>query len=219
MRWQWLIAGLCTLGLVSPVTAFEGDLEGAGWEVIGVPGKAETTFQVKADGVLEVTSDHSVAFLTRPVEGPAARLQWRWRVDEMGLPSDLMQKGRDDRPIAVHLWFPRQEGQGSLFGGLAQLMGFPRVGNAITYVWGGSEQTPRISPNQYLPEGQGVVIVLRNQAEQGGEWMQEIVDYRADFLAAFGKPAPFPAHIAISGDSDDLGGMRRARIVDLGFIE
>lgn len=217
--WRLMAAGLCTFGLASPVTAFEASLEDGGWELIGVPGQAETTFQLMGDGVLKVVSDHSVAFLYKRVEDAGPRLQWRWLVDDMGLPSDLARVGEDDRPIAIHLWFPEEEGQGSLFGGLAELFGFPRVGNALTYVWGGSEHAPRISPNPHLPEGQGVIIVLRNQSEQMPKWVHETVEYQADYFSAFGKPAPTPTYVAISGDSDDLGGVRRASIADLSFIQ
>ena len=136
----------------------------------------------------------------------------------MGLPSDPLKIGADDRPIAVHLWFPEREDQSSLFGGLAELFGYPEVGNALTYTWGGAAALPRLMPNPHLAKGQGALIVLQTDDSEVESWTIETVDFNADFHAAFGRDAPSPRYIAISGDSDDLGGLREARIADLRFI-
>ncbi len=195
------------------------DFANSAWETIGVPGKAETRFDVNEDGSLSVRSNASVAFRYVELSVSGHTLTWRWRIDAMGQASDPMQVGADDRPLAVHLWFPEQDNQSSLFGGLAELFGYPEVGNVLTYTWGGPVKEQRTMPNPHLADGQGALIVLQTEASAEGKWVQETIDFREDFRRAFGKEAPPPGHIAISGDSDDLGGYREGRIADLRFCD
>ncbi len=218
MTQRLTLAGCLSLLLAGPAQAEGLSFADSSWETIGVPGEDESRFEIAADGSLRVISESSVAFRYTELGSVGETLQWRWRVDAMGAPSDPMHVGADDRPIAVHLWFPEQDDQNSLFGGLAELFGYPEVGNALTYTWGGSSTEPRTMPNPHLREGQGALIVLQTEASATGEWTQETIDFRQDFRSAFGKDAPQPSHIAISGDSDDLGGYREGRIADLGFI-
>lgn len=218
MNLHLTMAACLSLLLVSSAQADSLSFSDERWDTIGVPGEAETQFEIKPDGSLHVVSENSVAFRYRELETSGETLTWRWRVDAMGPASDPMQVGADDRAIAVHLWFPEQDDQNSLFGGLAELFGYPQVGNALTYTWGGSASEPRIMPNPHLTEGQGALIVLQTKPSAPGEWFQETIDFREDFRSAFGKEAPPPSHIAISGDSDDLGGYRAGRIADLRFV-
>ncbi len=211
------LAGCLSILLAGPVLAENLNFDDGSWKTIGVPGEDETEFEVKPDGSLRVISETSVAFRYKEIESAGETLSWRWRVDAMGPPSDPMQIGADDRPIAVHLWFPEQEDQRSLFGGLAELFGYPEVGNALTYTWGGSAEQPRTMPNPHLTAGQGALITLQTATSPIKQWTQETIDFRKDFRDAFGKDAPQPSHIAISGDSDDLGGYREGRIADLRF--
>lgn len=217
MTQRMTLAGCLSLLLAGTAQANTLNVSDNSWETIGVPGQAKTQFEVKSDGSLSVISENSVAFRYKELETSGEKLTWRWRVDAMGPPSDPMQVGADDRPIAVHLWFPEQDDQTSLFGVLAELFGYPEVGNALTYTWGGSATHPRTMPNPHLTEGKGALIVLQTDASATGEWTQETIDFQEDFRNAFGKEAPKPSHIAISGDSDDLGGYREGRIADLRF--
>ena len=85
------------------------DLERAGWMVLALPGKDETRFVGLPNGAIEVSAENGAAFLYRevpPAERKNQRLSWRWRVDETMPPTDLALKGSDDRPLALHVWFP-----------------------------------------------------------------------------------------------------------------
>lgn len=214
------IAVLCAL-VMSGVGAHAvaTGLDREKWRLLGVPGEAESRFRWLESGALEVVSDGSVGFFYREVMPNAGGLAWRWRVDRAGADSDLRAPGADDRPVAVHLWFPQDGDAGSLFGWAASLFGYPPVGRALTYVWGGTEPRGTAFANPHLEEGRGVIVILREAASAHGNWMEEQIDYAADFERHFGRPAPPPSHIAISGDSDDLGGMRAARIDRLRFVE
>lgn len=205
-----------------PLGAGACEVDGAAWTVLGMPGRAATQFTC-ARGTVAVEANASVAFLyraTRPAEGAAARLTWRWRVDEAPPATVQSRAGGDDRPLAVHLIFPRAAGEG-LFGQLGDTMrrlvpGAPPSGRLLTYVWGGAEAPGTIMPNPYRAED-GYLVVLRNGAAPWQSWLEEAVDFRADYSRAFGGPAPDPIYVAVSADTDDRGGRSRARVTMLRF--
>lgn len=198
------------------------EVDGAAWTVLGMPGREATQFTCAGDTVA-IEANTSVAFLyraTRPAEGTAARLAWRWRVDEAPPATDQSRAGGDDRPLAVHLIFPRASG-GGLLGRLGDTMrqlvpGAPPSGRLLTYVWGGAEAPGTIMPNPYRT-GDGYLVVLRNGAAPARSWLEENVDFRADYIRAFGGPAPDPVYVALSADTDDRGGRSRARVTMLRF--
>ncbi|MEP0068643.1 DUF3047 domain-containing protein [Pyruvatibacter sp.] len=194
-------------------------IERDGWRLLGVPGVKESSIRWRDDDTMDVISDGSVGFYYREVMPDAQSLTWRWRVIDAGVQTDLRTPGKDDRPVALHLWFPKDEESDSLFGWTASLFGYPRVGRAITYVWGGAEPRGTAFVNPHLSDSQGVIVVLRTTAASNDGWVEETVNFGADYERYFGSPSPKPSHIAISGDSDDLGGLRSARISNLRFIE
>ncbi|MGF1608238.1 MAG: DUF3047 domain-containing protein [Kiloniellales bacterium] len=200
----WPLAGFATL-------------EDAGWQTLSLPDRAPARFALRSDGVIEVETKASVGFLYRDVEQAGGRLVWRWRVDKGGPASDLMQRGEDDRPLAVHLWFPEQET--SFKDLLAGFFGYPRFGRAITYVWAADGSKGKRFANPYLDPGQGMIIVLRDRSDDLGAWHSETVDYAADYRRHFGTAPPPPKFVAISGDSDDLGGMTLGWVAGLQFQE
>jgi len=216
------VAGMLAIagaGLAQSASALPIDHEG--WRLLGVPGVKESSIRWTDDETLEVTSDNSVAFFYREVMPQAQRLEWRWRVTHPGSRTDLRTPGQDDRPVALHLWFPKQDGSSPLFGWAASLLGYPPVGHAITYVWGGSEPRGTAFANPHMDESQGMIVILRSMpaaTDAADGWMAESVDFAADYERYFGMPSPQPSHIAVSGDSDDLGGLRSALITGLRFV-
>ncbi len=220
------IVGLMVLNLPTAATAQPDayDLERMGWRILAFPGIAETRFAGRPDGSIEVRAMDSSALLYRAV-APAERrghfLNWRWRVDKPLPPTDLAAKGEDDRAIALHVWFPKDnEPTGllrSLYDGvISAIAGIPLPGKVLTYVWGGSGQRGDRFANPYAgPDG--MMIILRSSDAPVGRWFSESVDFAADFERAFGYPAPAPSHVAISGDADDTDGMSQALITDITF--
>ncbi|MEQ9329667.1 MAG: DUF3047 domain-containing protein, partial [Rhodospirillales bacterium] len=92
---------------------------------------------VISDGRADIATKDAVRFAYRPVERNAAELAWRWRVRGDFTASDMTESGRDDRPLAIHLWLDSPAADDVLFGTLARLIGFPRVTHVLTYAWGG----------------------------------------------------------------------------------
>jgi hypothetical protein len=192
-------------------------LDAQGWDSLSLPDRATARFVLRDDGAIEVETMASVGFLYRGVDEAGGQLAWRWRVDKGGPESDLMQRGRDDRPLAVHLWFPQQAGEAEFKDLLAGLFGYPRFGRALTYVWAADGSKGKRFANPYLEPGKGMIIVLRDRRDGLGAWQSETVDYAADYRRHFGALAPPPKFVAISGDSDDLGGMTLGQVAGLHF--
>ena len=182
-----------------------------GWRLLVLPEDEPADFALKADGSIEVASNASAAFLYREVEGAGDILTWSWRIDHPGPVADPTARGADDRPLAVHLWFPEEEDSRSLQKAFAGLFGYPVFGRIVTYIWATDESQGKRFENPYLDD-EGLVIVLRDRRDPIGLWVEERIDFAADFERHFGQAAPEPRYIAISGDSDDLGGMTLGRI-------
>ena len=216
-----LISMIAAGGVSSAWSASQDLLRGKGtWKILEVGNKPKTRFALH-EGVLDITANRSVAFLYREITPPRSampKLQWQWRVDRDIPATDLSAKGKDDRPAAVHLWF--EDNSASLSGALGSLLGKPRVGYLITYVWGGKQRAGSIIRNPYFPQ-KGMVIVLRDSRAKTGTWEMETRDIAADFKAAFGIAPKLSdlRHVSISADTEDTktsshSSIRKFRIVD-----
>ncbi len=183
------------------------------WKQIDVRNKRPTDFRFSKD-VIEVVADGSVAFLyreIRPFMSTKPRLEWQWRIDRNIPATDQSVPKKDDRPLAVHLWF--EDGGISLLGSVTALLGRPRVGHLITYVWGGKRPEGTILPNPHYPE-KGVIIILRNDPAGSDGWQSESRDIVADFKTSFGSNPKLSTlrYVAVSGDTDDSQTSSRSRL-------
>ena len=195
----------------------------AGWKVFTFFGKSATRFTGRADGAIEVAAADSVAILYRKIAGgdrQKRRLSWRWRVDKTPPPTDLSRKGHDDRPLALHLWFPKDPDQTGILEtletALAGIFGVPLPGRVLTYVWGGKGRRGDTIINPYIPLN-GTMVILRSGDAPTGRWFTEQIDFAADFERAFDARAPAPAYVAVSADADDTLGRSLALITDIAF--
>lgn len=187
------------------------------WKLLVLPDKEPAEFKVSKDGALQVEAMNAVGFLYAQIDSASAkRLTWRWRVDKDIPPTDLSQSGRDDRPLAVHVWFPPKPEDISFRDRLGSLFGYPMIGRVLTYVWGGTAQRGAEMPNPHFEESK--LIVLRSGATPTGQWFAEEIDIAADYQMAFGTKPPGTAYIAISADTDDVGGTSVARLDDLKLL-
>ncbi len=114
-------------------------------------------------------------------------LAWSWRPIEF--PRGANEKsGRNDSVLSVYLLVPYSQIRGP---------------EAVKYIW--SETVPvgtRLESNGGLTQ----VRVLESGTEKRGQWVDERVNVRDDYLAYFDKKeVPKPAGIALLTDSDDTG--------------
>jgi hypothetical protein len=194
-------------------------LVGAGArDLLEVDGRAPARFTIDANGEMRVDASNAVGFYYTEVSSANAdnlMLQWRWSVDRPIPATDQSRVGIDDRAIAVHLWFDDDE-QGSLFGIFSNLMGYPRVGHLVTYVWGGLRAPDSVLANPYYEKG--VIIIVRNVVpDESGVWYAEQRDVVDDYVRAFGRYPDLGKlrYVAISADTDDTGTESSARVADV----
>ena len=198
-------------------------LRSAGWRLLEVPGKATAVFSQDRPDRIEIRAENAVAFLYRALDenmDAKRRLLWSWRLDEAVPPTDLSQAPGDDRSLAVHLVFPMDETGFSLWQrvemAMTRLVAPPLSGKVLTYVWGGSQAPGSVMANPFL-ESRGRIIVLRGGSAPLGHWLQEEIDFVADYRAAFGSEPPAPSYVALSADSDDTASRSVGVIADLLF--
>ena len=113
-------------------------------------------------------------------------LAWSWRPVEFPRGGDERESKTNDSALAVYLLVPYSRITGP---------------KAMKYVW--SEKVPvgtRLNSNMGLTQ----VQVQRSGPGRKGEWIEERVNARDDYMKAFGvAEPPKPAGIAVLTDSDD----------------
>lgn len=218
---------LISLGMTSSLSAtvrvplYDGP-DDSSWQSITIPGVMPTSFQKTPDGALVADGMAAFGMLVRELKGVEDYpvLRWRWRVEKPPPATDASKKGGDDRPIAVHVWFPvaeEERGFWSSFGdALANFIGLPPSGRVITYMWGSKHPDGASFSNPHLSD-RGMIVVKRSTNTPLSQWMTEEIDLKADYRRLFGHNARPPSHIAISADTDDTGAKSRAAIADIRF--
>ncbi|MDX8347641.1 DUF3047 domain-containing protein [Cognatiyoonia sp. IB215446] len=137
---------------------------------------------------------------------------WSWTVEKSVPPTNLSQKGGDDRNISLYFVFvPEDVAPGLEGANIRSLLGNDQV-RIMQYAWGGNHSRGQVIQSPYGPAGQGVTIALR-QAGTGSH--SESVDLAADYARAFGGQPGALVGLAVSGDSDDTDSMIRAAIGNL----
>lgn len=194
-----------------------------GWRQLRVKERPAAQFDLINGSTIAVTAKDAAGFLYKPLRSDGVQLrtmQWSWRIDTAPPPSDLSRPGKDDRALALHVWFPvsveRDSPWDLIKSGLGQLAGLPVPGKVLTYVWGGIHPNGEKIPNPYLEED-GVIVVRRTGSAKHSDWFMESINFAKDFEIAFGYPAPPPSFVVISADTDDLKGASRAFVKDISF--
>lgn len=215
------LAALLALGLTTPGSLALADSAGnpfEDWSRLTLPDKAAASFTALGKEGLRIESKDSIGFLYTEVgQTKGKHLLWRWRVDQAPPASPQDRVGQDDRPLAVHIWFPLPPEERSFFERLGGVFGYPSIGRVITYVWGGTKARGTTINHPHFDEG--VLIVLRGSDAKNGAWYRERIDVAADYRRAFGEEPPARVYLAISADSDDRGGMSSARLEALRWVD
>jgi hypothetical protein len=207
MKWSWLsLAFALVMALVVPpppvpaqapdackivedfAQAKVGEFP-ADWEARKDAGKA--VYSVQEDGGLRFLRAHSKGLGIQAVKPHEWNLDaypvlaWSWRPQEFPRGADE-KDGKNDSALAVYMLVP-----------YSRIVG-PK---AVKYVW--SERVPvgvHLTSNNGLTQ----VRVLRSGSDRKGQWVEERVNTRDDFLKFFEeKEVPKPAGIAVLTDSDD----------------
>jgi hypothetical protein len=130
-----------------------------------------------------------------------------WLVLEGVAATDLSQRGRDDRAIALYFVFSQVNDAAQ--SPLAQLTG--GSAHALIYVFGGKHARGSVVSSPHL-QSRGKFIVLRPADSPRHQWLSESVDLADDYKRVFGAEKPPLIAVAISSDSDDTRGRNLARL-------
>lgn len=215
-------------GAASPV-ATPVELEQQGWRKAAWSGIRPATFSLTPARGVRIQAVGQGSFISRPIQGEAGCLTWRWRVDAGPPPTDLTRRGGDDRAIAVTVGFAGFGPQTSWAVRTQHAMAQASAGDhrlprsALTYVFGGTGQEGAGRPHGFFPspwtQGLTQIRVLRAADAPRGQWQEERVDLGADWRAAFGEaPVPAMIELAISTDVDDTGARVDAQVENIRFV-
>jgi hypothetical protein len=219
----WLIVA-ATAVAASEKHALDPALAATGWMELAIPGITPARYRAGGAGVLEAESNAGTSIIYRMLtdrEQECDLLVWRWQIDKAVPATDPTEAGKDDRDLAIHIWFPDNR-DGDLWQALGRavssILGLPRIGKVLTYVFGGTgERQRRVVNPHHSPDG--AIIVLRPSGTEIGKWFDERIDIAADFKKAFGESPPKPMYLAVSTDSDDTQTQSAGRIADIAFLK
>ena len=230
MRRALALAGaglLASAGVGAQELPVGADLEALGWREYVYEGLAANRFVGHDDGRLEVLSENSISAIYWPLSADPARnpcLAWRWRVDEAGPPTDLRRHGSDDRALALYVAFPYDPAKASFWEALVRVFvelvaGADAPGRVIAYSWGGFGERGQVQASPYLGAAGGIVLLRPGIRQPQGVWLDETVDFAADYRRIFDDPPDPPSHVAVLSDSDDAGGRVHAFVRDIRFVD
>ena len=167
----------------------------------------------QGEDTLSFVSENTISLLWTRLPDSLAKAttaSWDWSVSQSVPPTDLSQKGGDDRNIAVYfLWVPDEVVPELQDAEIRSLIGRDDV-RVLQYVWGGNNPVGEPIPSPYGDPETGVTIPLR-QADTGEESVT--VDLMADFARAFDREDPGALiGMAVSGDSDGTESLIEAEV-------
>lgn len=207
-------------------TPKDAQLAQKGWRILSFEGKQENQFTTQERNIIAVQTNNSVSVLYKKVSVDVRKtpsLSWSWRVDHTVPASNLEEKGKDDRSLALYVSFPFDEERAGFWerfirAFVVAFKGEDTPGRVLSYVWGSTEKPGTVLESPYLKSA-GALIVLRGEKDVGGTWYRETVDIRADYQRIFGAPANHPFQIAISADSDDSAASSLGYVKDIKFAD
>jgi hypothetical protein len=135
-------------------------------------------------------------------------IRWRWKVSNVYVKGNALQKEGDDYPMRVYVMFkydPKDPHVKTKFKyGLAKFLygEYPPYAS-LNYIWANREHQERFIPNPFAKEA--MMIPLRSGSGLVGQWLEEERNILKDYREAFGKDPPTKAGLAFMNDSDNTG--------------
>ena len=195
----------------------------AGWKAYAMSRhRPAATLAIADEGgqsVFHIDANHAAGAIAHPLDLPAATtLDWRWKVDHSVAAADLSKKSGDDFAARVYVFFDVPLSSLSWLQRMKLKVARRSLGHAIPtaalcYVWDNRNPVGSISTSPFSPQMH--TIVLQSGNARAGTWQSQRRNLAADFLAAFGRPAPRVTGIALSADTDNTGGHVQAWFGDV----
>ncbi|MGB3270775.1 MAG: DUF3047 domain-containing protein [Rhodanobacter sp.] len=171
------------------------------------------------DSVFNIDANHAAGAIAHALDLPAAStLTWRWKVDRSVAAADMSRKQGDDFAARVYVFFDVPRSSLSWLQRMKLKLASRTLGHAmptaaLCYVWDNRHPIGTIAPSPFSPLMR--TIVLQSGNARAGTWQMQHRDLAADYLAAFGRPAPRITGIALSADTDNTGGHVQAWFGDV----
>lgn len=135
-------------------------------------------------------------------------IRWRWKVSNVYVKGDALQKAGDDYPMRIYVIFkydtkdPRVKKKFK-YGFAKLLYGEYPPYSSLNYIWANREHQQRVIPNPFSKEA--MMIPLRSGPALAGQWLEEERNILEDYREAFGEDPPATAGLAFMNDSDNTG--------------
>lgn len=180
-----------------------GDLKD--WQPKSFKGETRYTFDNKSgQRALFADSQGTASGLYREIRvdlNHTPWLNWSWRVDKVLNGVDERSKEGDDYPARVYV---------VVSGGAA----FWKT-RSLVYVWSSNQPAGATWNNAFT--GNARVMALRSGTKEGGGWVNEKRDIRADFRQLFGEDIETIDAVALMTDTDNSGQSAAAWYGDIYF--
>jgi DUF3047 family protein len=214
MTMRKLPMAMIALTLAAPVVqAHEVDFT-KDWKNLDFRSIPATVYTMNGTSV-EITASKSSSVTYSPIHRPdwqAFNAAWSWEAMSSVPPTNLSQKGADDRNIALYFVFLDQKTANKI-GETASIRKLltSRKSRILVYTFGGDKPDGTFEPNPYL--GKRGAIIIKRGAVVGA--FDEAVDLAADYQQAFGETPDALVGIALASDSDNSDMTITARVKNL----
>lgn len=215
-----------------PALSFSGLAPGAalpGWlEPVDFGGRVRPTefALVLDDGltVLRARARASASGLARSLRVDLAvhpMLSWRWKTTKLVARGGLGSREEDDFAVRLYVTFDLDAAALSLGDRMRMsvaraLWGTRLPTAALCYVWDPRAAPGTIAPNAFTDRVR--MVVADSGPSQLGRWVVHERDVAADFVKAFGMPAPPVTSVIASTDTDNTGDTAESWFGDAVFL-
>jgi DUF3047 family protein len=209
-----LLTTLIALTLTAPMAlAHEIDFT-KDWKTLEFRSIPATEYIMNGASV-DITARKSSSVTYSPIHRPdwqAFNAAWSWEAISSVPPTNLSEKGADDRNIALYFVFLDQKTANKI-GETASIRKLltSRKSRILVYTFGGDKPDGTFEPNPYL--GKRGAIIIKRGAVVGA--FDEAVDLAADYQQAFGEAPEALVGIALASDSDNSDMTITARVENL----
>lgn len=185
-----------------------------------------TTYELVVDGsavVVKATSEAAASGLTKEVRiDPSVFpvVQWRWKVENLLMHSDVRRKSGDDYPARLYITFEYDPEKVSLGRKLKYKAGRALFGDipiaALNYIWDTKAPVETVVDNAYTDFAK--MIVVESGAAKVGVWVEESRNVYEDYKRAFSEDPPAINGVAIMTDTDNTKERAVAYYGDIRFV-
>ena len=185
-----------------------------------------TAYQLVSDGsavVVKATSEAAASGLTKEVKiDPSIFpvVQWRWKVENLLVRSDVTRKSGDDYPARLYITFEYDSDKVSFGRKLKYNAGRALFGEipiaALNYIWDTKTPLGTVVDNAYTDFAK--MIVVESGPAKVGVWVEESRNVYQDYKQAFGEDPSFINGVAIMTDTDNTKERAVAYYGDIRFV-